>query len=77
MLVGKFIDTLFYKRVSIDTVSLSFRKIYTFDSKTVQESIERDRIFRKILLNDDRPAQIDDTHDLSPQHFTLDVIISS
>lgn len=77
MLVGKFIDTLFYKRVSIDTVSLSFRKIYTFDSKTVQESIERDRIFRKILLNDDRPTQVDDTHDLSPQHFTLDVIISS
>ena len=74
-LVGKFIDTLFRKRVSTDTVILEFRKIYAFNSSTVQQSIERDRIFRKILMNDDTEIDATDTNFLSEQHIDTDMII--
>jgi hypothetical protein len=77
MLVSKFIDTLFTRRIGKDYVHLSFRKIYTFDSKTVQESVERDRIFRKILLNEVVEIDMTETHDLSAEHFEKIITISS
>lgn len=52
-LMSDFIDVLFKKRVSKSSVNISYRCIYAFDSETVYQSIERDKIFRQILLNED------------------------
>lgn len=51
-LMGDFIDVLFKKRVNKTNVKISYRCIYAFDSETIYQSIERDKIFRRILLNE-------------------------
>lgn len=51
-LTSKFIDTIFMKRVGKKNVTLEYRRIYSFDSDTVQESIEFDKIYRQILFNE-------------------------
>lgn len=50
-LVTKFVDTLFVKRVGRDNVVLEFRKVFNFDSMHIQNSIERDKIYNRLLLN--------------------------
>ena len=51
-LMGSFIEVLFHKRLSKTSTKLQYRKIFAFDSETVNQEIERDKIFRQILLND-------------------------
>jgi hypothetical protein len=52
VLTGDFIEILFNKRITKNSVKLSYRCIYPFNSETVNQDIERDRIYRQILLND-------------------------
>lgn len=77
-LVTKFVDTLFIKRVAIETVSIQFRKVYKFDSKFIQETIERDRIYSKILLNEEYDdTKIHSTNTLAQEHYNPDITLVS
>lgn len=55
-LMSDFIEVLFKKRISKTSVKISYRCIYAFDSESIYQSIERDKIFRRILLNEDVSA---------------------
>lgn len=69
-LINKFVDTLFHKRISQDTVSIEFRQVYAFDSKHVNERIQRDQIFRRLLLDDHTEVDPNELHDISESHIT-------
>lgn len=71
-LVDDFIGTLTKKRIKKDYVILSFRKIYPFDSNSIEQRLERDAIFSRILLNkyiDTSKVNVMETHDINPQHI--------
>lgn len=50
--IDEFVDTIFVKTMGKETVKIGFRKILTFDSEFTKMELERDRIYRNILLND-------------------------
>jgi hypothetical protein len=68
--ITNFIDILFRKRISKDTVSIQFRKIYEFNSDSIMQRLMNDRIFNKIILNehDAKP----EVNMLSEDHITVD-----
>lgn len=69
-LVTKFVDTLFKKRVGAEKVILEYRRIFNFDSMYIQMSIERDKIYNRILLNQSS-EDFDETQTnwISQEHF--------
>jgi len=68
-LISKFIDTLFKKRVSKDTVSIEFRKVFQFDSAHINEKIQRDKIFNQLLYDDYTDIDPNQLHDISEEHI--------
>lgn len=68
-LVSEFVDTLFHKRLSQDSVKLSFRKIFKFNSAEVQNMITQDKIFHKILLNETYDDDTNTTNHMNVEHI--------
>lgn len=67
--VSKYIDTLFHKRITTDYAKLTFRKIYDFDSEIVMQTIERDKIFNRLLMNS-KENIVTTTHNIvSEKHY--------
>ena len=79
LLVSKFVDTLFQKRISKDSVKVGYRKIFNFDSIEAQASISRDRIYKRLLMNVTDVDNYDghETHVLSSNHFKKDERVKS
>lgn len=77
LLVGKFVDTLFHKNVGQEYVTISFRKIFKFDSDLVQQTIKRDKIFHKILLNEEYDKDQYEVNVLSESHLSQDIALIS
>lgn len=67
-LISKFIDTLFIKRVSKETVSVSYRKVFAFDSELINERVRQDSIFNKLLMDDFTEVDPNEVHDISEEH---------
>lgn len=66
--LNNFIDTVFIKTVGKKNVKIKFRKVLPFDSETIKVSLERDKIYRSILLNDQTEIDPMETNVLSEYH---------
>lgn len=75
--VMEFIDTLFKKTVSKDTVTLRFRRIFPFDSSEVQRIVEQDKIFRQILLNLPPDQKLDEYRVFDEQHLAEPIAVNT
>lgn len=77
--VGTFVDILFRKRISKNTVSIQFRKVYEFNSERMLNRIKNDDIFRQVLLNESETIALENkrTEALNEGHIqtTTDVMM--
>ncbi|BBI90817.1 helicase [Tenacibaculum phage PTm5] len=72
-LINKFVDTLFIKRVGRENVNIEFRKIFPFDSETINERVKQDTIFNQLLKDDYTEIDPNEVHDVSSNHINDDI----